>query len=128
MKKKNDPVLPLAMVELQIKLKKKSSSLKRLKRKSKIREDLYLREVQIEAALEKVRSRAMAMQKSEDLAGAVSIVFEELELMKLGILRCGIGIINKENKSVTLWTTTKSDNDSVVQVSGPSRWKSTRYW
>ena len=37
------------------------------------------REAQIEAALEKVRSRAMAMQKSEDLSAAVSTMFDELE-------------------------------------------------
>ncbi|MFI5128900.1 MAG: nuclear transport factor 2 family protein, partial [Chitinophagales bacterium] len=76
------------------------------------------REAHIEASLERVRSKAMAMQKSEDLANAVAIVFQELDKLNLGMLRCGIGILNKENKSADVWTTTKSDNDTVVQVSG----------
>jgi signal transduction histidine kinase len=60
----------------------------------------------------------MAMQKSEDLAQAVAIVFDELNKLDLGMLRCGIGILNKGKHSVDVWTTTLSDNDSVVQVSG----------
>ena len=76
------------------------------------------REAKIEASLERVRARAMAMQKSQDLADAVQIVFEELDKLNLGILRCGIGILNKDKRSADVWTTTKSDNDTVVQVSG----------
>ncbi|MEO8111360.1 MAG: ATP-binding protein [Ginsengibacter sp.] len=76
------------------------------------------REAQIEVSLERVRSKAMAMQKSEDLANAVAIVFEELDKLDLGMLRCGIGIINKKNHSVNVWASTKSDKDSPVQVSG----------
>ncbi len=76
------------------------------------------REAQIEAALERVRSKAMSMQKSEDLANAVGIVFEELDKLNLGMQRCGIGILNKEKKCGQIWTTTKSDNNTVVQVSG----------
>jgi signal transduction histidine kinase len=76
------------------------------------------REAQIEVSLERVRSKAMAMQKSEDLANAVATVFEELDKLNLGMLRCGIGILNKEKRSADVWTTTKSDNDTVVQVSG----------
>ncbi|MEO6637297.1 MAG: hypothetical protein ABIN25_03405, partial [Ginsengibacter sp.] len=76
------------------------------------------RESQIEGSLERVRSKAMAMQKSEDLANAVATVFEELDKLDLGMLRCGIGIINKKNRSVNVWASTKSDQDRPVQVSG----------
>jgi len=76
------------------------------------------REAQIEASLERVRSKAMAMQKSEDLANAVGIVFEELDKLNLGMLRCGIGILNKEKRCAQVWTTTVSENNTVVQVSG----------
>ncbi len=76
------------------------------------------KEAQIEASLERVRSKAMSMQKSEDLANAVAIVFEELDKLNLGILRCGIGILNKEKRNADVWTTTISDNNTVVQVSG----------
>ena len=76
------------------------------------------REAQIEAALERVRARAMAMQKSDDLANAVAILFEELDKLNLDISRCGIGIIDKEKRTADVWSTTKSDNDTIAQVSG----------
>ena len=76
------------------------------------------REAQIELGLERVRARAMAMQKSDDLARAVAIIFEELDKLNIGILRCGIGILNKENRSVNVWTTSKSDENTPVQISG----------
>jgi signal transduction histidine kinase/tetratricopeptide (TPR) repeat protein len=76
------------------------------------------KEAKIEASLERVRSKAMAMQKSDDLANAVAIVFEELDKLNLGIMRCGIGILHKETRCANVWTTTKSDNGTVVQVSG----------
>jgi signal transduction histidine kinase len=83
-----------------------------------VRAEGHAREAQIELGLERVRTKAMAMQKSEDLGSAIAIVFEELDKLKLDIFRCGIGIINKEKRSADLWTTTKTDNNSVVQVSG----------
>ncbi|HSZ87395.1 MAG TPA: ATP-binding protein [Puia sp.] len=76
------------------------------------------RESQIEAALERVRSKAMSMQKSEDLSNAVAIVFDELEKMDLGAIRCGISIINKENHTTRIWSTTKTTEGTAVQVSG----------
>jgi signal transduction histidine kinase len=80
--------------------------------------EAHAREAQIELGLERVRARAMAMQKSEDLGNAIEIVFEELDKLNLGIIRCGIGIIDKDKRSADVWTTTKSDNNKVVQVSG----------
>jgi signal transduction histidine kinase len=76
------------------------------------------KDAQIEAALERVRSKAMAMQKSEDLANAVAIVFEELDKLNMGTLRCGISIINKEKRSTNIWSTTKSEKGMALQVSG----------
>jgi signal transduction histidine kinase len=76
------------------------------------------RESQIEASLERVRSKAMAMQKSDDLGMAVATIFEELDKLDLGALRCGIGIIDKAKKSVEVWATTISDGKKTVQISG----------
>ena len=76
------------------------------------------RELEIESSLERVRSRTMGMQKSSDLAQAVAIVFEELDKLDLSTLRCGIGILDKEKCSANVWTTTKSEGETVVQVSG----------
>ncbi len=76
------------------------------------------REAQIESALERVRSKAMSMQKSDDLSQAVKIIFDELDKLNLGMLRCGIGILNKENRTADVWTTTISEGKNTVQVSG----------
>jgi hypothetical protein len=76
------------------------------------------REAKIEAALERVRSKAMAMHKSEDLHSAVAVVFEELDKLNLGVLRCGISVLNKEKRSGDVWLTSITDEGSAVQVSG----------
>ncbi len=76
------------------------------------------REAKIEAALERVRSKAMAMHKSDDLNAAVAIVFEELDKLNFGMLRCGIGILSKEKRCADVWTTTVAEQGLVVQVSG----------
>jgi len=76
------------------------------------------REAKIEVSLERVRSKAMAMHQSEDLALAVATVFEELDKLNLGTLRCGIGILDKVKRSGDLWTTTISDKGLIAQVSG----------
>ncbi len=76
------------------------------------------REARIEAALERVRSKAMSMQKSEDLAEAVAIVFEELDKLEMGAIRCGISIINKEKRTTEIWSTLRSGESTILQVSG----------
>ena len=76
------------------------------------------REAQIEAALERVRSKAMGMHKTEDLNPAVAIVFEELEKLDLGVLRCGITILDKEKRTGAVWMTSLTDQGSSVQTSG----------
>ena len=76
------------------------------------------REAQIELGLERVRAKAMSMHLSQDINGAVLAVFEELEKLDLDILRCGIGIIDKDNQVGEFWTTVKLDGKSTVQVSG----------
>lgn len=62
------------------------------------------REAQIEAALERVRSRTMAMHRSQDVDITVTTLFDEL--LKLGVdrsVRSGIGILNQSRK-MEVWT------------------------
>jgi signal transduction histidine kinase len=75
------------------------------------------REAQIELGLERVRARAMAMQKSEDLQSAVTTVFEEFYKLNLDVLRCGVGILNKESRTGTVWATSVSGDGAAVQIS-----------
>jgi signal transduction histidine kinase len=76
------------------------------------------REAQIEAALERVRSKAMAMHKTEDFHPAVAIVFEELDKLDLGVLRCGISVLNKEKRVGDVFLTSTTEQGSAVQVTG----------
>ena len=75
------------------------------------------REAKIEAALERVRAKAMAMHKSEDLHEAVKIMFEEFQKLNLDVLRCGVGILNKDSRTGAVWATSVSDDGLAVQIS-----------
>lgn len=61
------------------------------------------REAQLEAALEKVRSRTMAMQKSEELRLVISEIFEQLQILKLDISSCSLVLYDEEDLSYTIW-------------------------
>ncbi|HEX6168879.1 MAG TPA: ATP-binding protein, partial [Chitinophagaceae bacterium] len=76
------------------------------------------REAQIELGLEKVRAKAMAMHKSDDLKTAVATVFEELNKLDLGLIRCGIAILDKNQPRGDIWITLKSGQHSTIEVSG----------
>jgi hypothetical protein len=76
------------------------------------------REAQIEAALERVRSKAMAMHKSEDLTSSVAIVFSELDKLGFKTIRCGIGIFNDKSRKVNVWTTSSNNDTETAHLSG----------
>ncbi|MDQ3682834.1 MAG: ATP-binding protein [Bacteroidota bacterium] len=76
------------------------------------------KEAKIEAALERVRAQTMAMNKSQDLQQVVSVIFRELDKLELKTLRCGIGIMNADNRSVDVWTTTTTNEGYEVNFSG----------
>ena len=63
------------------------------------------REAQIETALEKVRSRTLAMQKSEELAETASVLFKQLILLGIEPNRLYINIIKDETGEAEFWIT-----------------------
>ncbi len=67
------------------------------------------REAQIEASLERVRSKAMAMHSSQDLADTIGVFYKELQSFSITPRRCGVGLLKKENKEgeVFTWNTTE---------------------
>ena len=72
------------------------------------------REAQIESALERVRSKTMAMHNSQDVGATVGAMFDEL--VKLGIeksVRCGIGILD-HTKPMELWTASSNKDGEVM--------------
>ena len=70
------------------------------------------REAQIEAALERVRSRTLAMQKSDELAETAAILFQQLIQLGIEPNRLYIGII-KDNSSQTEFWTTEEDGSKI---------------
>ncbi len=76
------------------------------------------RESQIEAALERVRSKTMAMHNSKDVENTVITLFDEV--LKLGLdhsIRCGIGILEGTEKMET-WSANLESNKKVTLRAG----------
>ncbi|MEN9600087.1 MAG: hypothetical protein RL596_2408, partial [Bacteroidota bacterium] len=63
------------------------------------------REAQIEMALERVRSRTMAMQKSEQLPETAQVLFEQFAAFGKIPDRMSIGIIKEEKQVIEWWLT-----------------------
>ena len=76
------------------------------------------RQAQIEAALERVRTRTMAMHNTEDIAATVTTFFNEIMGLGLGdSTRSGIGILSQSEK-MELWTASVKNNSDVVLHAG----------
>jgi len=58
--------------------------------------EMQVNEANIEAALERVRYRAMAMQNSDDVGSAAAAIFDEISLLHIETMRCGICIFQKK--------------------------------
>ncbi len=74
------------------------------------------RELEIEAALDKVRSRSLAMHKSDELQEVVVVVFDKLK--ELGLVfdgGAGIQLFTEGSKNSTLWVAVPS------LITSPSR-------
>ena len=76
------------------------------------------REAQIEAALERVRGKAMAMHNSDDLSVTVSMVFTELRKLDINPIRCGVGLLNKGSHKAKLYAATSSANGDSLSLVG----------
>ncbi|MFL5808596.1 MAG: sensor histidine kinase, partial [Flavisolibacter sp.] len=63
------------------------------------------REAQIEAALERVRSRTLAMQRSDELAETASVLFKQLILLGIEPNRLYINIVKDETGAAEFWIT-----------------------
>jgi len=61
------------------------------------------RELEIEASVERVRSKAMAMQNSDELSELVDTVFKELTKLDLALSWCMINIIDEPSMSNIVW-------------------------
>ena len=76
------------------------------------------REAQIEAALERVRAKAMAMNSTEDLTQTADTFFSELVKLNITPHRCGIGIVDKETRTADIHAKTATEDKSFKIVTG----------
>lgn len=61
------------------------------------------REAQIEAALERVRSRTMGMQKAEELGDVAIVLFHELNVLVENLWTCGFVLCEKDRQEDEWW-------------------------
>lgn len=61
------------------------------------------REAQIEAAMERVRSRSMAMHQSDELREVVSILYQEIGKLGLADWGCNLQIFDTSEKTMQIW-------------------------
>jgi hypothetical protein len=61
------------------------------------------REAKIELALERVRARAMAMQKSDELPEAANLLFLQVQALGMPAWSAGYCIWDEDKKAITLW-------------------------
>ncbi len=76
------------------------------------------REAQIEASLERVRSRTLSMQKSDELAETAAVLFNQLIILGIEPNRLYIGIIKDDNGQIEFWATDEKGGKVNTQFIG----------
>ena len=71
--------------------------------------EVQAREAQIETALERIRSRSMAMHNSDELSALVAVLFDELVKLDVVLARCIIWIIDGQELSARFWQANAED-------------------
>src|SRR4030095_1554533 len=76
------------------------------------------REIEIEAGLERVRIRAMAMHNSSDLSATASTIF--VEMRKLGIhpIRAGVTLLTKDSDAGMFYSGTSGNGNDQLELVG----------
>ncbi len=68
------------------------------------------RESEIQLALERVRARTMAMQKSDELAETAAHLYKQLEELGIKPYRINLAIVDSDKSECKLWSTTNDGN------------------
>jgi signal transduction histidine kinase len=69
------------------------------------------REAEIQLALERVRARTMAMQKSEELGDVVKVLYQEFKILGMADWGCAIMIFDKEANQIEYWVSEATNSD-----------------
>ena len=75
-------------------------------------------ESKIEASLERVRAKAMAMHSSEDLAATISTFYHELETFSFTPRRCGVGLLHEGTRIAELSTMNTTAEGKSIEIIG----------
>ena len=76
------------------------------------------REAQIEAALERVRGKAMAMHSSEDLAAAIRVFYLEMKGLSVTPRRLGVGLVSRKNRIAEISSMNTTEKGESMEVLG----------
>jgi signal transduction histidine kinase len=68
-----------------------------------INAEALAREAQIEAALERVRARSMAMHKTDELWDVINVVAKQYELLEIKMDTCFINIFEENTNDMNIW-------------------------
>ena len=74
------------------------------------------REAQIEAALERVRSRSMGMQKSEELKEVIQVVYEQFVQLNIHVEHTGFIMDYKARDDMHIWLADQHGVPSQVTI------------
>jgi signal transduction histidine kinase len=74
------------------------------------------REAQIEAALERVRSRSMGMQKSEELKEVIRVVYEQFVHLNIHVEHAGFIMDYKERDDMHIWLADQHNVPSQITI------------
>ncbi|MBL7738890.1 MAG: nuclear transport factor 2 family protein [Chitinophagaceae bacterium] len=74
------------------------------------------KEAKIETALERVRSRTMGMQKSEELKDIIKVVYEQFAYLKIPVEHAGFIIDYKEKDDMLIWLADQHEVPSQITI------------
>jgi signal transduction histidine kinase len=80
--------------------------------------EFQAQEAIIEAAIEKVRGKAMAMRSSQDLSSTAAMVFTEVRKLGISLFRAGVGIIDEEARKLQAYTSSTSAGEESLEFTG----------
>jgi ribosomal protein L34E len=80
------------------------------------------REAQIEASLERIRAKAMAIRKSEEWKDIIRVVFQEWNKLGVSPYECSINIIDRETRVFTNWATGSTGESDALTCYKISPW------
>ena len=75
--------------------------------------EIQTREAEIQLAMERVRARTMAMQKSDELPEAANLLFQQVKSLGLPAWSAGYCLWEDKRKAITLWMS----SEDVIQQS-----------